>query len=278
LPDRLAGGAVDPTVILPDPTPTPRGNVLTPPRRVDPDEMADATPAPRVTARETPSPRTTPGVPPPPPAEGGAPQSDLAALVNPSGAPAGTGTYTIREADTLSAIAREVYGEERYWKAIVAANPGLDPNRLFVGKTIILPPKDTVLAGKSTKPAPAKSNAGRSEEQAASGGSTADARGARSRSNAEPAAERRGGGERVAGTTVREDGDKVKAGRATYRVGSGDSLISIARNVLKDENRWREIYELNKDRLKSPDVLPAGVELRMPEVKPDRGGAAKGKG
>jgi len=57
------------------------------------------------------------------------------------------------------------------------------------------------------------------------------------------------------------------AGKATYVIASGDTLISIARNVLKDPERWREIYDLNKDRVPSPDVLWVGVELRLPPLK-----------
>jgi nucleoid-associated protein YgaU len=45
----------------------------------------------------------------------------------------------------------------------------------------------------------------------------------------------------------------------------GDSLSSIARNLLGDVGRWREIYELNKDRIENPDVLTPGLVLRIPE-------------
>ena len=53
----------------------------------------------------------------------------------------------------------------------------------------------------------------------------------------------------------------------TYVVGAGDTLTSIARNVLGDGSRWREIYELNRDKLDNPDLLFEGLELRMPEKK-----------
>ena len=36
----------------------------------------------------------------------------------------------------------------------------------------------------------------------------------------------------------------------TYTVDSGDNLSAIAKQELGDANRWREIYELNKDTLK----------------------------
>ncbi|MFH1745971.1 MAG: LysM peptidoglycan-binding domain-containing protein [Planctomycetota bacterium] len=55
--------------------------------------------------------------------------------------------------------------------------------------------------------------------------------------------------------------------RATYVVEEGDTLISIARNVLKDGDRWREIYDLNRDKLDNPDVIPVGTELKLPPLK-----------
>jgi len=62
----------------------------------------------------------------------------------------------------------------------------------------------------------------------------------------------------------------VAAGRATYVVERGDTLINIARQVLGDGSRWREIYELNRDKLPDPNRLIPGTELRMPPV-PARG-------
>lgn len=55
------------------------------------------------------------------------------------------------------------------------------------------------------------------------------------------------------------------ARRSLYVVERGDSLISIARNLLKDGSRWREIYELNRDQIQNPDVLPVGLELKIPK-------------
>lgn len=59
----------------------------------------------------------------------------------------------------------------------------------------------------------------------------------------------------------------ASAGPTTYVVGSGDTLISIARDILHDEARWQEIYELNKHQLRSPDVIHEGTKLVLPPVK-----------
>ena len=60
----------------------------------------------------------------------------------PVAAPTQAGTmYTIKKGDTFIKIAREVYGNAGRMKDIQAANPGLDPGKLRVGQTIVLPPK-----------------------------------------------------------------------------------------------------------------------------------------
>jgi nucleoid-associated protein YgaU len=75
-----------------------------------------------------------------------------------------THTYLVRSGDTLSEIAQRELGSSRRWQEIVAANPGLDPNRLGVGKKIRIPgaqaggastPTETAKA--TGKPIPASS-------------------------------------------------------------------------------------------------------------------------
>jgi len=55
------------------------------------------------------------------------------------GASAGSGQYTVKAGDTLYHIALVHYGTGRDWKKILAANPGLTPQTLRVGQTIVLP-------------------------------------------------------------------------------------------------------------------------------------------
>lgn len=50
-----------------------------------------------------------------------------------------TSTYTIRRGDTLNAIAEKRLGGKQHVKDILALNPGLDPRRLVVGKSIRMP-------------------------------------------------------------------------------------------------------------------------------------------
>jgi ABC-type amino acid transport substrate-binding protein len=54
------------------------------------------------------------------------------------------------------------------------------------------------------------------------------------------------------------------AGRRTYTVRAGDTLSRIAASQLKDQNRWREIWDLNKDRVANENLIYPRLVLLMP--------------
>ena len=54
----------------------------------------------------------------------------------------------------------------------------------------------------------------------------------------------------------------------TYTVKPGDSLSKIAKNKYGNANLWKTIYEANKDRIKNPDLIQVGWELKIP-AKPE---------
>lgn len=56
------------------------------------------------------------------------------------------------------------------------------------------------------------------------------------------------------------------AGTVTVR--SGDTLYAIAQRALGDGDRWRELYDANRDQLKSPNLVQAGMNLRVPGRTP----------
>lgn len=56
------------------------------------------------------------------------------ATIKPGGA-----KYTIKKGESLWSIAQAKYGNGNKWKAIAAANPKLDPNKVQAGQTITLP-------------------------------------------------------------------------------------------------------------------------------------------
>ncbi len=50
----------------------------------------------------------------------------------------------------------------------------------------------------------------------------------------------------------------------SYTVSAGDTLSSISRKVYGNSNRWREIYNANKDTMANPQALKVGQTLRIP--------------
>lgn len=141
--------------------------------------------------------------------------------------------YVIEPGDRLIDLAIFEYDDGDLWKAIKAANPDIDEDRLRIGQTIEIPSREEALE-LTRRAAAATSKPGKTPPSK----------------------------------------DAKRAGEPTYVVGQGDSLIKIARNVLGDESRWREIFELNQDELESPDVIQPGMELRLPP-KQKRSGAEK---
>ena len=54
------------------------------------------------------------------------------------------------------------------------------------------------------------------------------------------------------------------AAAQTYTVVKGDCLWNIAKKHLGDGSRWPEIYNLNKDKIKNPNLIYGGQVLTMP--------------
>jgi ABC-type amino acid transport substrate-binding protein len=53
-------------------------------------------------------------------------------------------------------------------------------------------------------------------------------------------------------------------GRRTYTVKAGDTLSRIAASELKDQNRWREIWDLNRERVANENLIYPRLVLIMP--------------
>ena len=117
-------------------------------------------------------------------------------------------TVIVRSGDTLFDLVMKRYGDSTYMEEVLVANPGLNPKRLRVGQSIVLPPKTALDRKSQSKAAP--------------------------------------------------DDQKV------YVVKDQDSLISIARHLYGDSAWATKIFELNRDQLRTPEALRAGMRLRLP--------------
>ena len=70
------------------------------------------------------------------------------------------------------------------------------------------------------------------------------------------------------------------ATETTYKVSSGDTLWKIADKFYGDGEKWKVIYEANKDKLSSPGTIVPGQELVIPASggsSPDKSSKAKSK-
>ena len=50
----------------------------------------------------------------------------------------------------------------------------------------------------------------------------------------------------------------------TYTVQAGDNLTKIARQVYGDGNKWKAIFDANRDKIKNPDLIHPGEVLTLP--------------
>lgn len=59
-------------------------------------------------------------------------------------------------------------------------------------------------------------------------------------------------------TPPRQDGGVI------YMVREGDSLSKIAQRQLGDADRWRELYDLNREVISNPNLIYPGMRLKLP--------------
>ena len=63
-------------------------------------------------------------------------------------APSAARTHTVQPGDTLSELAERYYGSHQRWSIIVSSNPGLDPDRLRVGQSLVIPARAPAIQAK----------------------------------------------------------------------------------------------------------------------------------
>lgn len=52
----------------------------------------------------------------------------------------------------------------------------------------------------------------------------------------------------------------------TYTVVAGDSLSKIAKKFYGDANKWKRIFDANRDTVKNPDLIHPGQTLKIPDA------------
>ncbi len=243
--------------------------------------------------------QSDPNAEPPPKVALNAPGSSAPGQPDNERARAMLASHTVSRGDTLMKIARQHYGSD--WKrgldSILSANKSSlrDPDEIREGAQLQLPQ----LAQKSsTSPGPGSGAANR--DSASQSGSSrlngaallkantpekpapASPTGAKSKANEKPKAPAQSPSGKAAltpspngksapaqspnGKASQPQGGKASPAKkpGEYELKPGDTYVSIARAVLGDEKRWKEIHELNKDRIPDPTGARAGSSIRLP--------------
>lgn len=179
-------------------------------------------------------------------------------------------TYVVRDGDDLTSIATRFYGHPAAAGAVWTANRMIldDPEVLPIGSTLTLPPPWTIAAARPgagsgpgpIDPRPASAAAPRAPAAPAPTASILQAswlgdapRGSGGLATTQP----------VTFTAVSPAGGAaVKPG--SVRVAAGETLDTLAMRFYGDPAMSRRIWEVNRDRLRSPALVVPGMELRLP--------------
>ena len=158
-------------------------------------------------------------------------------------------TYVVESGDSLSSIAKKVYGEEEGNKlkninALFEANHNTlsSPDLLIVGQKLTIP---AIVPANTSSPATSAVLSGPAFTKVDSVGQ-----------RHQPAAADK------PAPLVKSNQPSKSAG--LYVVKEGDSLWQIAAAQLGDGNRYKEIVKLNSSLMASEDDLQIGMQLKMP--------------
>ena len=230
--DNLPPPALDPavssstttTVVEPEPAPAPKTSTISVSTEPEPEKPAALPPpAPSKVAQVKPL---------PPPA---AKKPAKPAKPAPAAAPAGASTVVVQRGDTLSGICVRNHVK---MSAVVAANPGLDPNRIRVGQKLVLPGAAPVAVA-AAKPAPAAAKDAKVMPAAANLAANTTPPPVKTKAAFKP----------YTGATK------------PYKVRSGDSLGKIA---YENGITIRALKDMNK---LTKDSIRVGQELQIPAEK-----------
>ncbi len=137
--------------------------------------------------------------------------------------------YVVKKGDSYEKIARSELGDSKKWRLIQEMNKDVPPSKLYPGSLILLPSEEEAAMLKALPFAPAS---------ASSSPSTAKA---------------------PAEKLVASVGDPEY-----YTVKKGDTLYSLAKEYLRDGNKWRLIADANPGKIRGASQITAGTRLRIP--------------
>lgn len=190
--------------------------------------------------------------------------------------PARPSVYVVQRNDNLSKICKAVYGtmDYRVVQAVYEANRDQlkSKNRVLPGQKLRIPhsplKKPTQVVPTNPLPVP-------SDQQADE----------RSTIRIPPPAPEQRSSKRTVKVPPKHS-SKPRGKRSStrsrrykwYRVGKNESLSRIAQKRLGNGRRWREIWEMNKDRIRKPNKVYAGKLIKVPLAVPVSGSLLMGEG
>lgn len=238
------------------PAPLPRSDYAPPPApaQLPPAPAALAAPSPALggtyrSTLEMPPPPLLDGEGPPPMAVAWAVPQSPQAPVAPQMMPAALvpATYTVKDGDDLTAIAARFYGHPSAAAAVWSVNRETvpDPDLLPIGAELKLPPPWTIRSDRaagSIEPV-ALTPERHPEPNPVAVPTRQWLEPTQQSPNVAPAPSRGGG---------------------SVRVAPGETLATLGQRFYGSPTAAQRIWEANRDRLRSPDLLVAGMELRLP--------------
>ncbi len=145
--------------------------------------------------------------------------------------------HKVQSSDNLFKLAKKYYGDESKWINIYEANEDKipSPNILHVGLKLLIP-DITAASEKRVEDLPSDKRGPSAVEEA---------------------------------TLLKED-HKISSidaqGETVHKVLPNDNLYKIAKKYYGDESKWIIIYEANKDKIPSSNILLVGQKLLIPDI------------
>lgn len=171
-------------------------------------------------------------------------------------------TYRVRDGDDLGTIAGRFYGHPAAAAAIWAANRDTlpQPDLLPIGVELRLPPPWAVGADRRRVPG-AIEPAAYARPVAAGGAAGIEPRSPGPGPWLAPLPEIQ---PPPAPPTAVPQPAGPAPGASSVRIGTGETLASLAARLYGDPAMGASIFAVNRDRLRSPELVVAGMELRLP--------------